>query len=629
MSGTRTQTLFPSRSRSGWMCGALLAAVMVSACGTSHKQPVSLQGHLSAETEQQPVSVPAHHARPHPSGEETRNSPEGVPAPVRHSYTPPVATSTRTETYSVVAHEVPVRDLLFALARDAKLNVDIHPGLSGKVTMNAIQQTLPQILDRIARQVDMRVELEGENLAVMPDTPFLRHYSVDYVNMSRSASGDVAASTQIASGLPGNSGSYDSAVNTSFMASNDNGSSTKVENRSGNHFWESLEQGIKNILRETDRIFPDGVIEEFSEADAAFTSTPVEPGAQAGRRRAENATGSNGQSASVTRRPAFREAAAVIVHRETGTVTARATGQQHKRIQEFIDRVANAARRQVMIEATIVEVELSDGYQQGIEWNRFWDEGRKLFSITQVGAGSGSATNVLPFSINYSKTSRNGNLLSATLSLLESFGSARVLSSPRLSVLNNQTALLKVVENVVYFNIRADVTSGGVNSNPVIAYSSTPQTVSVGLVMAVTPQISENDMVILNVRPTISSIAGMVKDPNPDIPSHVANEIPQIRTREIESVMRLGSGEIAVLGGLMEDRMDRDSRRVPIAGSIPLVKELFSSRNETAKKSELVIFLRPVVIQDAALAGDFSDLKGNLPDRTFWTDGTDASATSR
>jgi general secretion pathway protein D len=246
-----------------------------------------------------------------------------------------------------------------------------------------------------------------------------------------------------------------------------------------------------------------------------------------------------------------------------------------------------------------------------------------------MGAASGPSATAVPFSIGYSRTSPRGNLFAATLSLLESFGSARVLSSPRLSVLNNQTALLKVVENVVYFSIRAEVTPGNNNSNPIVAYSSTPQTVSVGLVMAVTPQISEEGAVILNVRPTISSIAGMVKDPNPDIPSHVANEVPQIRTREIESVLRLGSGEIAVLGGLMEDRVDSDNGKVPLVGNIPLVRELFTSRRETARKSELVIFLRPIVLYDATLAGDFSGLKEHLPDSAFWTNGTDSRSVSR
>ncbi|GHU40131.1 type II and III secretion system protein [Betaproteobacteria bacterium] len=524
-----------------------------------------LDGHLHGEATQA-VDVPAVTTAP-------------IPKPVQHTLSRPAATvAPKTETYSVVVHDVPVNDLLFALARDAKLNVDIHAGLSGRVTLNAIEQTLPQLLSRIARQVDMRFELDGANLAVMPDTPFLRHYAVDYVNMSRSVSGEVATNTQITSGY------INSETNAGATLGNGNVSTTRVENLSRNLFWESLAQNIKDILRETDKTLP-----------ASF-----EPGAD-----------SEGNHALK-----IREAAAVIMNAETGIITVRATGRQHERIGEFIDRVANAARRQVMVEATIVEVELADGYQQGIEWNRVWADGDKSLSVAPTGSTAGVNPSVTPFVLNIVNQK---NPLAATLNLLQSFGTTKVLSSPRLSVLNNQTALLKVVENVVYFSIKADVTAGNTNSNAIVAYTTTPQTVSVGLVMTVTPQISDSDQIILNVRPTISSIAGMVKDPNPDIPGHIANEIPQIRTREIESVLRLSSGEIAVLGGLMEDRVDYKTGRVPLLGQIPFAGEAFTARNDAAKKSELVIFLRPVVVRDPSLRGDFAALQGFLPDADFFT----------
>jgi type II secretory pathway component GspD/PulD (secretin) len=192
-----------------------------------------------------------------------------------------------------------------------------------------------------------------------------------------------------------------------------------------------------------------------------------------------------------------------------------------------------------------------------------------------------------------------------------------VLSSPRLSVMNNQTALLKVVENFVYFNVKADtVTTANVGNNTTV--TTTPQSVSVGLVMSVTAQVSDGDAVILNVRPTISSISELKEDPNPSIPAGVKNYVPQIRTREIESVMRVNSGEIAVLGGLMEDSVNWKTGRVPLVGQLPLIGELFTTRNNAAVKSELVVFLRPVIIRDPSLNGDFSSLRPMLPGETFF-----------
>ena len=116
---------------------------------------------------------------------------------------------------------------------------------------------------------------------------------------------------------------------------------------------------------------------------------------------------------------------------------------------------------------------------------------------------------------------------------------------------------------------------------------------------------------------TITSVADFVKDPNPNLTA-VSNSIPQIRTREIESVMRVGNGDIAVLGGLMEDRVDYNNNRVPVVGQIPLIGEAFNNRNNSASKSELVIFLRPVVIKDASLSGDYAGLRDLLPDGDFF-----------
>jgi general secretion pathway protein D len=181
---------------------------------------------------------------------------------------------------------------------------------------------------------------------------------------------------------------------------------------------------------------------------------------------------------------------------------------------------------------------------------------------------------------------------------------------------NNQSALLKVVENQVYFIVKSDVASSTVAGvAPIKAFTTTPQSVSVGLVMSVTPQISENNSITLNVRPSISSISSFVTDPNPDLQTAgISNNVPVIRTREIESIMRVEDGEVAVLGGLMEDTLDYSTNRIPLVGAIPLIGEIFSARNNTATKSELVIFLRPVVIRDPSLAGDYKNYRQYLPD---------------
>lgn len=537
----------------------------------------------------------------------------------------------KAESYSVSVRNIAVQDLLFALARDAKINVDIHPGINGIVTINAIDQTLQQILTRVAKQVDMRWELDGPNLVVMQDSPFLRNYKVDYVNMSRDVSGTVSINTQIAS-------TSTSAAGSAASSGGGNNSSTSVKSSAQNNFWQSLEKNLKDILRESDKILPEGSSETVIERSdqQATTGTGAAGGASSSRAgnqstslaASPNPASLQQQGTTVVKRTTFREAASIILNPEAGVVVVRATARQHEKVQEYLDLVLMNARRQVIIEATIAEVNLSDRYQQGINWQSL----RSLrpgapqagFSIAQNQTGlpvpdpfatvAGSFTAPTPFSflLNYVAP---GMGISSTLSLLETFGKVKVLSSPKISVLNNQTAMLKVVNNVVYFLIKNDstTTTTGTTNN----FTSTPQSVSVGLVMSVTPQISENGSILLNVRPTISSLQGAGKtDPTPGLA--VPNVVPEIQTREMESMLRLSDGEVAVMGGLMEDRVNYTSNEIPGLGGLPGIGNFFRNRDDTSTKTELVIFLKPTIIRDPSINGDYRSFANQLPGKEFF-----------
>ncbi len=576
--------------------GVVAIALLLAACASPNLAGAPSPGHLTAAS--------------------ARANPATIPRPLLQTVPlPRPRSSEKTETYSVVVHNIKVDDLIFALARDAKLNVDIHPGLAGTVSMNAIDQTLPQLLNRIARQVDLRFELDGPNLAVMPDTPYLRNYKIDYVNMARDATGTVATNTQISTSAV--------AANVGGPAGGGNTSRIQIDNRSRNRFWESLERNIKELLHETDKVFPEGSTETVMEQNTSQSTTGTGAAPQPSSRAsapAQNLAASpnpatlQNTGATVVRRMTFREAASVIASPEAGIVTVRATSRQHEKVQEFVERVMTSARRQVLIEATIVEVTLSQGYQQGIEWNRITDN--TAFSITRPTVTSNVPSNLSPYVFKYSKI--NPLSLLTTVELLRSFGTVKVLSSPKLSVLNNQTATLKVSEDYVYFNVKSDTTSTA-NVGTTVGVTTTPQSVAVGFFMSLTAQIGDNDTVTLNIRPSISSISDLKRDPNPIIPKDIPNFIPQIRTREIESLMRIESGDIAVLGGLMEDRIDNRGGRVPGLGDLPIIGEIFNTRANATSKSELVVLLRPTVIKDASLSGDFADFAGSLPDANFFS----------
>jgi general secretion pathway protein D len=523
-----------------------------------------------------------------------------IPQPSKQAVVlPPPKKAAKVETYSVVVTNLPAREILFALARDAKINIDIHGGIDGVVTLNAINQTLPQILDRISKQIDMRYELKGDLLVVMPDAPFLKSYKIDYVNMARDADGGISNTSQIGGGATG--GAAGGGANNSQLS---------IKNSSKNHFWDTLVKNVTDILRETDKVLPQGSSEVVVQQQKTESKK-----SEAATANSDNAAIVEGEGSTVTRRSTFREAASVISNPEAGILTVRATGKQHEKIQEFITQVMRSARRQVLIEATIAEVRLNSNYQQGINWSAI-ALGAKGFTLNQIGTGQlGSASTGSMFTLNYTNaTSKLGNL-SGAVKLLDSFGDVKVLSSPKLSVLNNQTAMLRVVDNNVYFIVNSTTTPCSPSPcTPITSYTTVMNSVQVGFTMSVTPQINENDTVLLNVRPTITRRLADATDPTPGI---ISNKIPQVSTREMESILKIENNQIAVLGGLMQDEINNQTDGVPLLSDIPFLGETFKNRNDTKTKTELVIFLRPVVIKDASLDGDFANFRSSLPTGDF------------
>jgi general secretion pathway protein D len=549
---------------------------------------------------QTPLKPSAAHVRaevPPPAG--------AIPAPVQVAPAlPPPSPAVRPETYSVVVNNVRVQDLLFALARDAKLNVDIHPGVTGSVTLNAIDQTLQQLLSRISRQIDMRYEMEGQTLSVMRDTPYLRVYRIDYVNLTRDATSLANLSTNVSgtAAAPGGGGG----------AGAQNNSTSIIKTSSINKFWDTLVANVRDLLRETDRIIP---------LNAPAAAVPAAPPAASGAPVAAPATPVAPPTSE------FREAASVISNPESGVLSIRATSRQHEKVQEFLDQVMSSAKRQVLIEATIAEVQLNNDYQRGIDWQRL----RRVagFGFAQVSTGTPAGIGTNAFTLGFS--SGPGLGITGTLRLLESFGDVRVLSSPKLSVLNNQTAVLKVVDNLVYFTVTAN-TVAAANAPSVTTFSTTVNSVPVGFIMSVVPQISETDTILLNVRPTISRKLRDIPDPNPSLANPcgipvpaagctirpITSNIPEIQTREMESILRVQSGQTAVLGGLIQDTVSDVEDGIPGVNRVPGVGQLLAQRRNLNQKTELVIFLRAIVIRDSSVDGDFSRLRDLLPGSDFF-----------
>lgn len=459
----------------------------------------------------------------------------------------------KLQTFTVVATGVPANELLFALARDARLNLDIDPSISGNVSINAIDQTLPQILKRVARQVSLRYYLDGPNLVIEKDSPFVRTYRVDYLNMSRTTASDVQVATQIASG--GSEGGGGGGSN----------SSTTVKNDSSNDFWKTLEENIESLANVDDVV------------------------------------------------------GTVISNRESGVISVRTTSAAHDDIQDFISQVISSARKQVLIEATVVEVTLNDDFQAGVDWSRI-SNGNGWDFTQDVLAGALGAAPTTSAVYNNSNADRT---ITGALKALDSFGDVSVMSSPKIMAINNQTSILKVVDNRVYFTTEVEEEDGNATTGAQASRTETTtvNTVSVGFVMNVTPFITENNEIILNIRPTISRILRFVNTPNSVLAAlGVENLVPEIQVREMESVLRVADGSTAVIGGLMQDTASSTSSGIPGLRDLPGIGFLFGTQKEELAKTELVIFLRPRIINDASIETSLRDFKRFLKPDVFSDD---------
>lgn len=569
---------------------AVFCSLIIAGCGQFQPTVAPSAGHITAS---------APRAGPPPE----------IPPPARIStFVPPPKPALKPQTYSVVVNEVPVKELLLALSRDTKQNIDIHPGISGLVSLNAINETLPAILERISKQVNLRYRIEGGTILVSPDTAYMKTYRIPYVNMARDTTSTIGVSGEIsAAGSSSSSGQGASGSSA--------GSSTVVRTTSRNDFWTVLTENIRAILSST-RQQSQSAEDRATRAETAKAAREermqqAEVVARAGQGATTLFTTAFGASGASSAQQAAEGRDDVVVNAAGGTISVLGNERQHQLIQQHIDSITNSVQRQVLIEATIVEVTLSNAYQGGIDWSRLAVRGGITLTQRLLGGFGGglAAAGANFFQLGYANPDTNAGNINASVKLLQEFGNTRVLSSPKLMALNNQTALLKVVDNVVYFEVQGSTIAGTAGSPPIQTFSTTPKIVAVGVVMGVTPQIADDGRVSLNVRPTISRVLRFRNDPNPSLCDAgrlncVVSQVPEVQVREMESVLQVGSGQTVILGGLMQDDVKFNREQVPGADQIGAAGDLLRFRNESASKTELVIFLRPTVVSNPSLDSD-------------------------
>ena len=564
---------------------------------------------------------------------------------------PPPGAAQRLVSISVTDPNVPVRDVLVELTRKVGVDLDLDAAVSGGVIITARDRPFEEVLARICDLDKLRYSFKDNVVKVEPDDMYYQIYHLDMLNTARTLTTDLANSLSISTLIQG--------AGTSGGAGNQ--SSSEIKGTSNLDAWKDVEDNVKTILANS--------APRVAGATSAPASAPVlAPPAAAAPAAAQAGTGGSGPAAQAANyaaqtaaavggagstapgssapAPAAEPAPAAApaadaagqtahysVNRQAGILSIYGTSKQQKLIQAYLDKVVAKIGAQVLIEAKVVEIALNDQYNTGVDWQAL----RKNLKGTSFGVSNmtpnTSPATALPvlggtptspfgtFGINAGFTSFGGDL-SAMINLVKVYGDVRTLSSPRLTVMNNQPATLKVAQNHVYFKLQATVTSTpastGSAASQTATYNSQLQTLPIGLVMTVQPSIdAERGQVTLGLRPSVTAWPGTtVSDPAVALsiasacgsastgacsPANISNAIsaasvPVVDIREMESVVTVPSGAVVVLGGLMQQIDSKNDSGVPGASEVPIVGNLFKANNDQVQLTELVVFLKATLV---------------------------------
>lgn len=489
-----------------------------------------------------------------------------------------------------VLETTPLRDVLIELAHKVDVDLELDPRIQDGIIFKATDRPLREVVRRICELAGLRWSLQDGVLNVVLDEPYTATYRLDQLNLKRTSTTEINASTDVFSAVGDG-------------AAGSNGSTARIAAEGSNDLWTDITESITSIVNEpagarrmAGGTVPVVVIDPAGQDGAAegATASPALPqaAAPASATGAEASTDETGEY--------------ITVNRQAGIITAYTNGRKQEKIAAYIDELNKALGAQVLIEAKVVEVTLSDEFRAGINWQWFGLDG--LSMAANLSTGVIPAGRLLP-TMNATFNSDALNL-NGVLDLLATFGTTRTLSSPRLTATNNQPALLKVAENEVYFTLQIDTETDANTGNQTQTVTSELHTVPIGLLMVVQPAISaDRGKVTLNLRPTISRIVNQVEDPavqltiaginaanNSNIV--VSSPIPVVQVREMDSVVTMESGSILVMGGLMQERAENGDEKVPGLADVPLAGNLFKKRDDQTSVNELVIFLRATVVRD-------------------------------
>jgi MSHA biogenesis protein MshL len=480
----------------------------------------------------------------------------------------------------LIAAPVDLKELCLEIGRLAHIPIYVAADVVGHGTAAAHQQPVGSVLQQLCKTHKLRARYLHKTVIIEPDTPYIRTYVVPLLALKRHNRTQTVVM-----------GDLDNSNRSSSQGS------SILESEVVNDLWAELCQTLDVVL---------GVNPSLSRIASGKTREP--PPVAPTRKRHElpantppaeskAATASQGQGMPET---GPTSAAQYTCHRHAGIIIVRGTSEHHHVVGEYLQRLQRQLSSQVLIEAKILEVTLHDTYKSGVNWRVFRDS-LKIRSPVVSGAPAVNTASHLSadhlFSLGISMPDIN-----LVIRALSQFGHVRTLSNPRLAVMNNQPAILKVAHNYIYFTAR-EVRHYRQNQAdyvpPVLSTTeSKVHSVPIGLIMSVQPAIDvERQEIVLSLKPTISVISKLIADPMIALASEqrVVSQVPVTEVRELDSVLRLKSGGVAIVGGLMQERRGYQHDVLPGTEST-FLEGLFSTLDRDVQKTELVILLRATLI---------------------------------